>query len=92
MKTIWNKIEDKLPPENVCVWIHRTSNSVEENPIYFGYRNGKPLSKNPDSSQECHWTGQHCSSAFEEKGYLPCLFSDITVVEWAAINPPQLTP
>lgn len=89
---MWIKIEEKLPPKNTLVLVRRLPNKVEENPIYYAMRQDKELATNPDASRDCFWFGRHQYSFLSENESCYNLdpfsnFSDVTVKEWAFIEP-----
>lgn len=91
--TEWVSIKDELPIPNRLVWIKRKPNGYEENPVYLGTRNDKPLTENPDPSRDCHWNGtrftdSHILTQAREMRF-PHSFSDITVISWAYATKPD---
>lgn len=90
----WIKIEDSLPPRGVLVWVKRTPNKIEKEPIYLANRTASPISYNPDASTNCYWYGIHISSINKEREApdsvdsikFPSNFSDVTVMEWAYLG------
>lgn len=88
MENNWTPLtESTIPPTNTLVWIKRIKGS-----IYLGMRRDKPLSVNPDASQDCHWYANPIETAFNTDfhgDWHPTThFSDVTVREWMPIQIP----
>lgn len=87
----WTKLEDNNMPEpNKFVWVKRKHKDYAN--VYLAARKDKPLSVNPDASRDCYWYGNPLETALiMEGGSLIAHhnFSDVTVEEWADVEPPQ---
>src|ERR1044072_6556349 len=78
----FKKLKDELPTANTLVLIQRQNGS-----LYLGYRMDRPLSTNPDASQECHWYGRPANDNDVKKSdsFFYCNLSDVTVAGWLSI-------
>lgn len=80
----FTNLQTELPPANVLVLIHRT-----KGPLYFGYRNDKPISENIDASRDCHWYGRPVNETDvnRQDSFFNRNFSDVTVTGWCHVGP-----
>lgn len=89
----WTKINKELPPPGVCVWVKRFPNKADEKPMYLAVRQDQPIATNPDPSTCCYWSGIKARDGFKANQNnngirLEHSFSDVTVDEWAFLEPP----
>lgn len=76
------KLTDQLPPAWRAVLVQRA------NDYYLAYRKDKPLTTNPDASQDCYWRGSKLSQLhISDDTIFNCSFSDVTVLGWCELRP-----